>query len=193
MQERGIVGPVLAEAHRLGLLEHLLPEVTEVEGMFPLLEILDERAAAGRVPPEWCYVAALVLPTVARRYPITPGANLESAQEAIAGPVEGLTGRYQISAHIRHQARDILLSCYRIARGKAYRAKGKFARKPEFKDAWTFVESWARVAGGLETVVAYWDSYLKGEPTPKTGEAEGGRRRRPRRRRRKPPKPAPAE
>ena len=69
-------------------------------------------------------MAALLLPTVARRYPFVPGANLDEAHEAIAGPVDALTHRYQISAHIRHQAREILLSCYRIARGKAYEEVG---------------------------------------------------------------------
>lgn len=183
MEGRGIVGPVLAEAHRLGLLEPLLPEVREVEGLFPLLALLDERSAQGRPPPEWCYVAALGLPTVARRYPVTPTASLEAAQEAICEFVDGFTGRYQISAHIRHQAREILLSCYRIARGKGYRAKGKFSRKPEFQEAWAFVQCWTHVTGGLETAVEFWSAYLEGETAAKTGEGGGKRRRRPRRRR----------
>jgi poly(A) polymerase len=131
-------------------------------------------------------VAALVFPTVASRYPLVPGANLELAHEAISGPVEALTGRYHISAHIRHLARELILSCYRIARGKAYRTKGKFVRKPEFREAWAFVSAWARVAGGLDEVVGYWDAYLRGPPKGQ-GAREGRRRRRPRRRR--PPEP----
>lgn len=187
MEDRGIVGPVLAEAHRLGLLEPLLPEVEEVEGVFPLLELLDGSAAEGKPAPEWCYVAALVLPTVASRYPISPGADLQQAHEAISGPVESFTGRYQISAHIRHQAREILLSCYRIARGKAYRSKGKFVRKPEFQDAWAFFRCWAHSTKGLEDVVAYWEAYLKGESgASQKSEGSPRRRRRPRRRKRPP-------
>ncbi|MBI5017437.1 MAG: CCA tRNA nucleotidyltransferase [Deltaproteobacteria bacterium] len=182
MEQRGIVGPVLADAHRLGLLGTLLPEVVETEGVFPLLEALDERAAAGREPPEWAYIAALLLPTVARRYPLTPGADLEQAQDTIAGPVDALTHRYQISAHIRHQTREILLSCYRMARGKAYRTKAKFVRKPEFQEAWAFVQIWAHVARDLGEVVEFWTAYLGGTAAP--GQARGaGRRRRPRRRR----------
>lgn len=186
MEQRGIVGPVLADAHRLGLLETLLPEVTEIEGVFPLLELLDERAAAGGDPPEWAFVAALLLPTVARHYPFVPGANLDDAHEAIAGPVDALTHRYQISAHIRHQAREILLSCYRIARGKAYRTKGKFVKKPEFQEAWSFIQTWAHVVGDLGEVVEYWNAYLGGERTA-TQAGDGGRRRRRRPRRRKGP------
>lgn len=188
MEERGIVAPVLAEAHRLGLLEVLLPEVEETEGMFPLLELLDERAAAGRPAPEWLYVAALVLPTVASRYPLAPGADLERAQEVAAERVDSLTARYQISAHVRHQARDLLLSLYRLARGKAYRTKGRFVKKPEFQDAWAFLQAWAHVVQDLGDVVAYWEDYLGGTaPERKPGE---GRPRRRRRRRRGPAREA---
>jgi poly(A) polymerase len=132
-------------------------------------------------------VAALLLPTVARRYPIGPGANLEDAHEAIAGPVDALTHRYQISAHIRHQAREILLSCYRIARGKAYRTKGKFVKKPEFQEAWTFVQAWSHVTGDLGEVIEYWTAYLGGTKAGGEAGAGGGRRRRRRPRRRRGP------
>ena len=177
MQEKGIMGPVLADAHRRGLFEVLLPEVEVVEGMFPLLDLLDERASAGATPDEASYIAALVLPTVASRYPFVAGADLERAQEVIAAPVEALTAHYHISSHIRHLARELLLSCYRIARGRAYRTKGKFVRKPEFREAWTFFNTWARIAGGLDETVAYWNSYLQG-PTRAVGSRPRRRRRR---------------
>jgi poly(A) polymerase len=185
MQERGIMGPVLAGAHRLGLFEVLLPEVAEVEGVFPLLDLLDGRAGAPDCPGEPSYLAALLLPTVAGRYPMLPGANLDDAHEAIAGPVEELTRRYHVSAHIRHLAREYLLSCYRIARGKAYRTKGKFVRKPEFREAWPLFATWSHSAPGLDGVVDYWESYLSGQAAP-TGKS-------PRRRRRRPRRPRPAE
>lgn len=181
IQQRGLMAEVLAEAHRLDLFDHLFPEVEEVEGVFPLLEHMDEQVRAGAKPDESRYLAALLLPTVAARCPIGPGVNLDRAYEAIGAPVEGFTQRYQISAHIRHLARDLLLSCYRIARGRAYRTKGKFVRKAEFRDAWALFRLWAGVAGGLEEAVEYWEAYLAGQET-----APGPRRGRRRRRRRRP-------
>lgn len=182
MQHRGIVAAVLAEAHRHDLLGHLLPEVAEVEGVFPLVGALDERVAAGEPPDEARYLAALLLPTVGARYPLAPAANLDEAYEVLAPLVESLTQRYQISAHLRHLARDLLLSCYRIARGRAYRTKGKFVRKPEFQEAWALFRGWAALAGGLDDTVAYWEAYLSGQEVPSAGTG-GRRRRRPRRRR----------
>jgi poly(A) polymerase len=181
IQHHGIVAEVLAEAHRLDLFGHLFPEVGEVEGVFSLLEHMDDQVRNGARPDESRYLAALLLPTVAARCQVGPGANLEQAYEAIADPVERLTQRYQISAHIRHLTRDLLLSCYRIARGRAYRTKGKFVRKLEFRDAWSLFRAWADIVGGLDEVTAYWEAYLAGQekgPAP--------RRARRRRRRRRP-------
>ncbi len=178
LENRGITAEVLAGSHRLGLLEHLLPEVEVVEGVCPLLETFDQRARSGSPEGESGYVAALLLPTIASRYPLRSGINLEEAHSAIGPPVDALTQRYQISAHIRHLAKELLLSCYRIARGKAYRTKAKFVRKPEFGDAWTFVRLWAQVTGDLDDVVRYWEGYLSGQG----GDGEGAKRRRRRRR-----------
>jgi poly(A) polymerase len=188
MQQRGIVAGVLAEAHRQELFPHLLPEVEEVEGVFPLVDALDERVASGWRPDESRYLAALLLPTVAARYPLTPASNLEDAHEALTPLVESLTQRYQISAHLRHLAGDLLLSCYRIARGRSYRTKGRFVRKPEFPEVWSLFTDWARLTGDLDELVAYWEAYLAGQET--SGGAKGGRRRR-RPRRRRPGNPAP--
>ncbi|MHB8763948.1 MAG: polynucleotide adenylyltransferase PcnB [Deferrisomatales bacterium] len=181
LEQRGIVAGALAEAHRLDFLAPLLPELKVIDGVFPLIELLDARAAAGEPASEASYLAALLLPTVAARCPLAPGASLEEALEAIAEPAEALTQRYQISAHIRHTARELLLSCYRIARGKGYRAKGKFVRKAEFAEAWTFFRTWSGVTGELGSVVEYWEAYLSGQAVPEGG-AKARKRRRPRRR-----------
>ncbi len=182
LAQRGILAEVLAQAHRLGLFEALLPEVEEVEGVFPLLERLDAQAREGRPVAESRTLAALALPTVAARYPLRPGVNLEEAQQAIGQPVEALGRRYHVSSFIRHEARELLLSLYRIARGKAYRTKGRFVRKPEFAEVWDWFNAWAHLAGDLDEVVGYWERYLENLNRP----AGSGKKRKRRRRRRKP-------
>ncbi|WP_035802960.1 polynucleotide adenylyltransferase PcnB [Deferrisoma camini] len=182
LAQRGILAEVLAQAHRLGLFEALLPEVEEVEGVFPLLERLDAQAREGRPVAESRTLAALALPTVAARYPLRPGVNLEEAQQAIGQPVEALGRRYHVSSFIRHEARELLLSLYRIARGRAYRTKGRFVRKPEFAEAWEWFNAWAEIAGDLDEVVGYWERYLENLNRP----AGSGKKRKRRRRRRKP-------
>ncbi len=178
LQRRGILGPVLAECHRLGLLAPLLPEVRVTDGLFPLVEAADAVSRQGAPAHESHYLAALALPTVAAAYPLAVDATLDDAQRAIARVLDPLTQRYQISAHIRHQAKDVLLSCYRLARGKAYRTKGKFVRRPEFAEAWEFFQVWAEASGTAAEAVAYWRAYLAGEDAPATASPGGGRKRR---------------
>jgi poly(A) polymerase len=177
LQQRGIMAEVLAEAHRLGLFEHLLPEVEEVSGLFSLVELLDERARTGDPPDESRYLTALLLPTVASRCPLVSKVSLEGAHKVIGPAVDRLTRHYQISAHTRHLAKECLLSCYRLARARAYRTKAKFVRRSEFQDAWAFFTLWARVTGEIDEEVEYWRRYL-------AGERDAGRAKRRRRRRR---------
>ena len=184
LQRRGILAPVLEECHRLGLLQPMLPEVKVTAGMFPLVEAADALGRDGKPAHESRYLAALALPTVAAAYPLDGSANLDGAQKAIARVLDPLTQRYQISAHIRHLAKDLLLSCYRLARGKAYRTKGKFVRRPEFAETWEFFQVWAEASGTAAEAVAYWQAYLSGEEAPRSanpGSSGRRRRRRPRR------------
>ncbi len=166
LEQRGIMAPTLAEAERLGLAAVLLPEVKDLARALPLLATLDARAAEGNPASEGSYLAALLLPTVVGRLPLRPSVGLEEAVEAIAEPTGAITQRYQIAAHVRHGARELLLSCYRIARGKAYRAKGRFVRRPEFHEAWGFVQGWAEATGELTDAVAFWRAYLGGQEPP---------------------------
>ena len=184
LQRRGILAPVLAECHHLGLLTALFPEVQVTDGLFPLVEAVDAVSRQGAAAHESRYLAALALPTVAAAYPLDVNANLDGAQRAIARVLDPLTQRYQISAHIRHQAKDLLLSCYRLARGKAYRTKGKFVRRPDFAEGWEFFQVWAAANGTAAEAVAYWKTYLAGEDAPQTANPGSGRKRRPRPRRR---------
>ena len=177
---RGILARVLAWAHELDLMDHVLPEVEVTEGVFSLLEMLDEQARGGSPPLESRILAALLLPTVAARCPLRPGVGLDAAQHALAGPVDALARRYNMSALIRHEARELLLSIYRLARGKAYRYKGRFTKKPEFREAWAFFTRWASVAGDLDETVRYWEDYLASQRR-----RPGAKRRKKRRRKRR--------
>ena len=180
LQRRGILAAVLAECQRLGLFEVLLPEVQLRPALFPLLSAIDARQRQTGAPPEYLYLAALALPTVAATYPLDEHATLDAAQAAVSRILDPVTQRYQIAGHIRHMAKDLILSCYRLARGKAYRAKGKFVRRAEFSDGWEFFQLWAAASGTAAEAVAFWQAHLQGSdaaPAPRTGNSRKRRRR----------------
>ena len=109
------------------------------ESVFSLLGRLDEAAHEGKPVPEYLYIAALAVGTVMERCPAGPSTGLEAANQAIYPVVGEICLRYQISSHIRHQTRELLLGLYRLAKTKSYRAKGKYTRKKEF-EAWAPIQ-----------------------------------------------------
>jgi hypothetical protein len=72
------------------------------------------------------------------------------------------------------------MSMYRIGKGKSYRSKGRFARKPEFRFAWEFCVRYAEIKEELRPALEYWKAFIEGK---NTSEPAAGKRRRPRRRR----------
>ncbi len=186
MQQRGIMGPVLRWAHRLGLFSPLFSQAEVTDGVFELLDHYDRGGNDKRNSMEYVYVASLVMPTIVASCPLGPDTGLDTATEAVAGPTTALCSNYQISAHIRHKARELILGCYRLAKGRSYKAKAKFSRKAEFMNSFELLKCWNTINDGeYDEVVQFWDGYLAERDTPQQVQAK---RRRPRRRRR--PRPA---
>lgn len=188
MHQKGITGDVLMIAAKLGLFQHLFPEVEGEPAIFELMRHLDRRAAGGGQSPEYAYIAAMVIASAEALKPFGPQTGLEEAHDAVYPLVAGICDRYQISAHIRHMARELLLSCYRLAKGQSYRAKGKFAKRAEFSVALDFLEAWMSARGVDSPELQYWQKYLSERERGKEP-AKPRKRRRPRRRGRKPGAP----
>ncbi len=180
MQARGITAEVLAGALELGLYSHLFPELAAGPGVIGLMGYLDSFAGGNGKKGEYCYIAALAIETVANAAPFTAETSLDDAHDAIYPVVGDICAGFQISAHIRHQARELLLGCYRVARGKSYRAKGKFTGKAEFKPTLDFFGAYLEASGQSGEVVEYWENYLK-ERGAERPHRSRSRRRRPRR------------
>jgi poly(A) polymerase len=196
MEQRGITGAVLSAAQRLGLFEYLFPELDSDERLGALVETFDAQARKGAKVQEHLFIAAFCLPTAAALCPLGPDTGLEAASEIVYPLVRSVCMRYQISAHIRHEARELLLGVYRVAKGKSYRAKGKFARKSEFVPALSMLKAWSAASEGeLDGAVAFWEQFL--EERQQSGGVQtdkpAGRRRRPRRRNRRPRRSTPVD
>lgn len=178
MHQRGITGEVLERASALGLFGHLFPSIEPTEPLFSLMKHLDG-LADGANGLEYAYIAALVLPSVESARPLGEHANLEEVHAEVYPLVGGICDRYQISAHIRHLARELIMCCYRLSRGKRYRSKGKFAKRSEFAFAISFYEAWVTVSGGDREALEFWKLYLS-ERTGEGVKKSNRRKRRPR-------------
>lgn len=190
MHQRGITGEVLERASRLGLFGHLFPSIVPEEPLFSLMKHLD-RSADGTAHIEYAYIAALVMGAVEAARPLSAHESLEEVHAEVYPLVGDICDRYQISAHIRHLARELVMCCYRLSRGKHYRSKGKFSRRAEFAFALDFYEAWIKASNGDGEALEYWKQYLS-----ERGREDAGRKprrkRRPRRGRRVRPVPVEA-
>lgn len=188
MEQRGITGAVLTGTQHLGLFKYLFPELDADERLGALVEAFDAQSRKGLKPPEHLYIAAFCLPTLTAVCPLGSNTGLEEASDAIFPLVKSVCMRYQISAHIRHEAKELLLGVYRLSKGKSYRAKGKFARRKEFGASLVMLKAWSAAAGGeLAEVVAFWDQYVTEQNISTTMATDTPeRKRRPRRRSRRP-------
>ncbi|TAL17696.1 CCA tRNA nucleotidyltransferase [bacterium] len=181
MQQKAITARVLSKADELGLFKAIYPNVRETGGIFHMLEWLDQRVRAGEEGPEFAYVAAMALPGIAKECPFGADISLELAAETCSREIGELCAEYQLAAHIRHNARELVMSLYRIGKGKNYRSKGRFARKPEFRFAWEFCLKYAEIREELRPALEYWRAFVEGKSS-ETPAKKG----RPRRRRRRP-------
>jgi poly(A) polymerase len=125
------------------------------------------------------------MPQVAELCPLVPATHLEQAHDAVFPLVGKICEQYQISSHIRHMARELIISCYRLSRGRSYKAKGKFSKRNEFPTVLDFYGAWVEGSGSDDEALTYWRSYL----TEKQGERAPSKKKRRRRGRRSGKKP----
>ncbi|TLN15008.1 CCA tRNA nucleotidyltransferase [bacterium] len=178
-KERSITGEVLRMAREAGLLAALYPKLGgDADLALHLVSWLDKRQVAGENCEESAYLAAMALPALMEKCPLEPDAPLDRVSELSADIITDIFSDYQYSAHLRHNARELLISLYRICKGKRYRAKGRFTRKPEFAFA---LELFGELAGrfeGFAAPYAYWKDLLGGKPSAEAGVRKKKRNRR---------------
>lgn len=177
MHQRGITGDVLAMADELGLFAQLFPDLEGSPALFNLLRHIDASGETYGQNNEYAYIAGLVMPAVSAACPLNPAAHMEQAHDTIFPLVGRVCERYQISSHIRHMARELIVCCYRMSRGRAYKAKGKFSRRSEFPSALEFYSAWVAASGSDDEAAVFWKSYVSGKETEKLPGTKRRRRR----------------
>jgi poly(A) polymerase len=188
-----VAGAVLGQAQAMGLLPHLLAGYEGDAATFALLERIDRRTAAGTPIEEHFALAALFLSRFRRLCdPAERGLAVTDAVR-LGGMLLTPHGNYFHLAHgTRHLARELLVGCFRLARGRGLRGERRFLQHPVTPQSLELFALWAEVTGEGEAQVAAWREALgrPEEPAAPAERAPGGRRRRRRRRRKPSPRPA---
>ena len=89
---------------------------------------------------------------------------------------------FSVAKGIKHEARELLVSCYRLVRGRGLRGEKRFLRSPHTPFALELFSLWGKDHPELAEQIAQWRQAIL-EPEPKLSAEKGksGPSRRPRR------------
>ena len=98
-------------------------------------------------------------------------------------------GYFRIAHGIRHKARELLVGCYRLGRGRGHRGERRFLQHPSTPLALELFELWLQTSGSDPRLANDWRKALRQTDgdVPATNEPSDSPRRRKRRRRRRRP------
>lgn len=186
----GVGGRVLRDASAAGLLEPLLAGYRGEERTFALLEVLDRHHQQGQPVEEPYVLAALYLERFLRTCPPDEPMPVTEVVRR-AGLILTPHCRYfSIARGISHQARELLVGIFRLARGRRQRGEQRLLTHPMTPHALKLLADWSEVCGDYRSQVAAWRELIDAaekKPMP----ADDRKPQRPRRRRRRKPRRTP--
>ncbi len=171
-------GKVLQRADKLGLLQYLVPEMRAQRESFDLLRQLDLRTATGISIEEPMVLAAMYLAPF--RHVCNSDMPLGEVHKFANRELARHCRRFSIAAGIRHQAREMLITFYRLARGRGRRGEKRFLRHPCVLAGLELFRLWCECSGENQDLLQSWLGALAGkeEQKPRSPRKPGPSRRR---------------
>lgn len=175
-----VAGAVLRNAESMGLLEPLLAGYQGDEQTFNLIERIDRHTHSATPPAEPYILAALFLSRFLRTCPPSREAPVTEVVRLAGLVLAPHCSYFSIARAISHQARELLLAVYRLARGRRQRGELRLLSHPMTPYALDLLADWSKVSGEYSEQVLQWREALSGNEPP--GKPAARRRRHPRRR-----------
>lgn len=186
-----VAGPVLKQCRELGMLPHLLAGYPGTDESIELIAKIDRRTAEGTPIEEAFAIAALYLRLFMDNCPPSPQVPITAALHQANEIIIPHCRYFSIAQGIRHQARELLVGCFRLARGRGMRGERRFLQHPFTPQALELFKLWAEVRPELEPLVKEWQKTLQTAPAQKEQPRQRPRRRRRRKPGQKPQSPSP--
>ncbi len=156
----GIAAPVLRQCRELGMLPHLLAGYPGTDEGIAMLMQVDERTRRGTDIDESFSLAALYLRLFMDSCPPQGGTTIAAALQSANQILTPHCRYFSIAAGIRIRARDLLVGCFRLARGHGQRGEQKFLRHPATATALELFSLWSEVRGDLKPLLDEWRSSI---------------------------------
>lgn len=178
----GIAAPVLKQCRELEMLPHLLAGYPGTNEGIALLRQIDQRTLKGGDIPESLALAALYLRLYMDRCAAEGNPPISRALQLANEILLPHCRYFSIAGGIRHEARELLLGCFRMARGRGRRGEKRFLDNPFTRRVFELFRLWSKVHPELADTVGNWRRALDehaSAPSPQAAQ----KNRRPRKRR----------
>ncbi len=182
----GVGSKVLQQAQSLGLLGPMMGGYQAGETTFSLLEDLNQYFRKSGTVDEGMIVAALFIDRFWQKCPVQASLPINEVLQSAGHLLTPYCTHFRLSHGLRHQARELLVGCYRFARGLGHRGQKRFLHNPETPRSFEMFRLWIQASGGDPTLLEIWEKTLhtRHEPADQPASQPSRRtHRRPRRRR----------
>jgi poly(A) polymerase len=182
----GVGAEVLRRAESLGLLQPMAGGYQPGATTFPLLEKLNRYFAKTGHVDEAMLLTALFIDRFWQKCPVQASLPIGEVLQSAGHLLTPYCAHFRLAHGLRHQAREILVGCYRFARGPGHRGQKRFLLNPETPRALEMFRLWTEASNSDQKLVAIWQKALhtRHEATDQPARKPNRRtRRRPRRQR----------
>lgn len=182
----GVGTEVLQKAQELGLLKPTMAGYLPGATTFKLLQQLSAFFQKTSSVDEAMLLAGLFLDQFWHKCPVKAALPINEVLQSAGHLLTPYCTHFRLSHGLRHQARELLIGCYRFARGLGHRGQKRFLHNPETPRALEMFRLWINATDGDTALLASWQKALhtRDEPTQRATRPPNRRtRRRPRRQR----------
>lgn len=185
----GVGAEVLQQAQALGLLQPMTGGYKPGANTWPLLKSLNRHFQKSGTVDEGMILAALFIERFWQKCPAQAALPISEVLQSAGHLLIPYCSHFRLAHGLRHQARELLVGCYRFARGLGHRGQKRFLQNPAAAQSLELFRLWIQASNGDLGLVDIWEKALHtGHETVDSAPRSPGRRtrHRPRRRRSKP-------
>lgn len=186
----GVGAEVLQRAQSLGLLQPLMGGYQPGETTFKLLGLLNQYFKKAGHIDEAMVLTALFIDRFWQKCPVHATLPIGEVLQSAGHLLTPYCTHFRLAHGLRHQAREMLVGCYRFSRGPGQRGQKRFLHNPAAPRALDMFRLWTEASGSDPGLVETWQKALHSRFESPDQPAKQTNRRthhRPRRRRRNKP------
>lgn len=182
----GVGAQVLQQAQELNLLPAMTGGYEAGEVTFRLLAKLNNYFSKPSEVDEAMILAALFIEKFWQKCPVHASLPINEVLQSAGHLLTPYSTHFRLAHGLRHQARELLLGCYRFARGLGHRGQKRFLHNPATPRALEIFRLWSEASDTNPELVQTWQKALhtRHEPShPPARQPSRRTRRRPRKKR----------